>query len=55
MSFFWRRMLCKHKQWEFVSNIYGDEINRSGGKRSMWKCTECGLVWLRDELEKAEW
>lgn len=54
MSFFWRRMLCRHKQWEFVRNIYGDEINHVDGKRSFWKCRECGLVRLKDELHSGE-
>ena len=38
------RLFCWHRkfEFEFVLNIYGDEINACGGKRSVWRCTKCG-------------
>ena len=32
---------CNH-EYEFVRNIYGDEINWCRGYRSLWKCNKCG-------------
>lgn len=32
---------CNH-EYEFVRNIYGDEINQCGGYRSLWQCSKCG-------------
>lgn len=32
---------CEH-DYVFVRNIYGDEINRCGGYRSLWQCVKCG-------------
>lgn len=42
-------MFCKHldKPLIFVQNITGDESNRAGGKRSVWKCPDCGKTILR--------
>lgn len=42
-------MFCKHldKPLEFVRNITGDEINLAGGKRSVWRCPDCGKKILR--------
>ena len=40
---------CDHN-WEFVANIYGDQINYCGGKRSIWRCKKCGNFQYRDEL-----
>lgn len=36
-----KRFWCEH-EYEFVRNIYGDEINECGGYRSLWKCNKCG-------------
>lgn len=44
-----KRLFCAHR-YEWMRNIYGDEINLSGGKRSLWGCAECGKVQARDEL-----
>ncbi len=44
-----RRLFCAHR-YEWMRNIYGDEINLSGGKRSLWGCAECGKVQARDDL-----
>jgi len=38
-----KRVFCAHR-YEWMRNIYGDEINMSGGKRSLWRCAECGKV-----------
>lgn len=48
-----KRLLCKH-EYEFVRNIYGDEINHSGGMRSLWKCPKCGRTFLDPHLYKNE-
>lgn len=29
-------------EWQFVRNIYGDEINWCGGARSIYRCFGCG-------------
>ena len=44
-----KRLFCKH-EYEFVRNIYGDEINWCGGKRSIWKCKKCGKLQYSSEL-----
>jgi hypothetical protein len=44
-----KRFFCAHR-YEWMRNIYGDEINISGGKRSLWGCVECGKVQARDGL-----
>ena len=44
-----RTLLCKHS-YEFVRNIYGDEIRYLGWKRSIWKCTKCGNIHCSNEL-----
>lgn len=46
-----KRLLCKH-EFEFVRNIYGDEINAAGGRRSWWRCKKCGKMQLRSELHR---
>ena len=44
-----RRLFCRH-EYKFVRNIYGDEINLWGGKRSVWRCHKCGKVTGGDLL-----
>ena len=46
-------MFCKHldKPLEFVRNITGDEINLAGGKRSVWRCPDCGKLQVRRASE----
>lgn len=44
-----KSLFCKH-EYEFVSNIYGDQINYCNGKRSIWKCKKCGNIEYRDKL-----
>lgn len=48
-----RRRLCPH-EWMFVRNIHGDEINHSGGKRSIWNCAECLARRCGNELHDVE-
>ena len=43
----WR---CEH-DYEFVRNIYGDEINWCGGYRSEWRCKKCGKSEYRRYLQ----
>ena len=38
-----QRFWCYHN-YEFVRNIYGDEISQCGGYRSLWECTKCGKI-----------
>lgn len=35
-----RRLLCRH-HFKWLRNLYGDEINYCGGKRSLWECVKC--------------
>lgn len=44
-----KRLFCAHR-YEWLRNIYGDEINLSGGARSLWRCAECGKFQARDGL-----
>jgi hypothetical protein len=43
---FLKRLFCWHRgPLRFERSIYGDEINYSGGSRSLWTCVRCqGLV-----------
>ncbi len=43
------RLFCKHldKPLEFVQNITADETGMAGGKRSVWRCKDCGKIILR--------
>ena len=44
-----KSLFCKH-EYEFGYNIYGDQINYCGGKRSIWICKKCRKIEYRDEL-----
>ena len=48
---FFKRLFCRH-EYEFVRNIYGDEINHVGGYRSWWRCKKCGRMALGECLHK---
>lgn len=50
MSNWIKRLFCKHK-WKWDRNVYGDEINYSGGKRSSWSCAKCGALKYMPQLE----
>ena len=45
-----KRLFCEH-EYEFVRNIYGDEINVCEGYRSIWKCKKCGKIEYRKKLQ----
>ncbi len=45
-----RILFCKHKRQAWVRNIHGDEINQSGGRRSIWFCQDCHVIQLHREL-----
>ena len=42
-----KSLFCKHK-YEFIRNIYGDEINAHNGMRSEWRCIKCGCIQHRE-------
>lgn len=46
-----RKLFCRHPDLRFVRNIYGDVINECGGKRSVYKCADCGRYVYKNELE----
>ena len=46
---FLQRYGCEH-DWKWVHNIYGDQINYHGGKRSLWECQKCGKREYKYEL-----
>ena len=50
---FIKNLFCKHKDLEFVRNIYGDEINAMNGQRSIWYCSDCRKFIPKDELVDA--
>ena len=49
---FLKRLFCTHN-FEFVRNLYGDQIIEWGYKRSVWKCSKCGKLTGRDALHEA--
>ena len=48
MSWIQTFFCAHHFQW--VRNIYGDEINTFGGKRSLWRCVKCGKATAQPSL-----
>lgn len=42
-------LFCRH-EYEFVRNIYGDEIVHAGYNRSWWRCKKCGKRTLDPHL-----
>ena len=44
-----KQLFCAHN-FEFVRNVYGDEIMSLGWKRSVWRCTKCSKLEDRDML-----
>ena len=45
-----KQFCCDH-DYEFVRNIYGDEINQHNGYRSLWVCKKCGKEQYRYYLQ----
>lgn len=44
-------VLTRHdEELIFLSNIYGEMIMSSGGKRSLWQCPSCGGTIMKNEL-----
>jgi hypothetical protein len=50
MPRFLKRLFCRHRRTQFVRNVYGDEINHCGGRRSLWCCEDCGRYMYRKDL-----
>jgi len=51
------KLFCKHKEIEFLENLYGDKINHYSGKeicRSLWRCKNCGKIIKNNKLFKEE-
>ena len=46
-----KKLFCKH-DLVFLRNIYGDEIRYLGYKRSIWECSKCKRIILKDELNR---
>lgn len=45
------RTSCSHADgFEFVRNLYGDQIIEWGNKRSLWRCSKCRKLAARDGL-----
>ena len=40
---------CEHN-YEFIRNIYGDEVNMRDGARSIWQCHKCRKYKYEKEL-----
>jgi len=49
---FIRSLFCRHKSITFIRNIYGDEINHAGGKRSVWMCDGCKWPIYKNTLHR---
>lgn len=43
-----KKIFCRHQTRVFVSNLNGDAILYTGGKRSVWTCQRCGCVILNN-------
>lgn len=46
---FIKKLLCIHK-YEFIRNIYGDEIIHLNYKRSEYKCFKCNKYFYSEYL-----
>ena len=45
----WKQYHCDH-DYQWVRNIYGDEIIYKDFNRSIWKCKKCGKIIYREKL-----
>ena len=43
-------IFCRHKDLEFIGNIYGDLICECSFNRSAWKCKKCGWIVYKPHL-----
>lgn len=48
---FFKRLFCKH-EYEFVRNVYGDEIIIWDWNRSLWACKHCGRREAHPEVHE---
>ena len=52
------KIFCKHKDCEFIENVYGDKIlyisNFKYICRSLWKCKKCGVTMRNQYLVRNE-
>jgi hypothetical protein len=48
-----KRLFCTHA-FEFVRNLYGDQIIEWNWKRSVWRCSKCGKLEGRDTLHNVD-
>lgn len=47
-----KRLACRHPAPAFVRNVHGDEINALDGRRSVWRCEECGATLYGRHLHR---
>lgn len=49
-----KKLFCRHKNIEFLGNIYGDLINTVSSfnrtNRSAWICKDCGKIIFSEEF-----
>lgn len=50
ISVLFGRCFCKHKNKEFIRNIYGEEMYKRNWKRSEWRCEDCGKLVYGDSV-----
>lgn len=46
-----KTLFCRHVDLFHVRNIYGDQVNYSGGYRSVWECYRCHKQVYRGTLK----
>ena len=49
------RLLCSHASWVLTDQFFGDHINHMNGRRSEWRCEQCGkraLSYRLNELRR---
>lgn len=44
-----KQLFCKHN-YQWVRNIYGDEIIYKDYNRSIWKCSKCQKIIYKEKL-----
>lgn len=54
LKYFWCKLFHKNTHRTWIYNIYGDEINLCGGKRSAWACLNCGSMHYHEYLHDYE-
>lgn len=51
LSAWLKTLFCTHENLSHVRNIYGDQVNYSGGYRSVWECDKCHKTIYRRTLK----